>query len=305
MKKSGYDLLKRVKGEKFAQAVRDYHTGIFEIPDLIEKVRYAGPVATEDVLRWLYIESKTELEPVKIEKQNPFDLLTQAGYSRSFLVTSLEEQNSIMHYYRRGEELCTFNDDSRWQRLTVIHAVRDDAETVKYAPNGSPGREDAYGTSVISIQFRNGFISIKNRYNHTVGNPDNTFGSNPDNIIKGLTAALESEFKVSFALQIRNSSPENHVIVNGNLVYYYEEINGVYFGPKTWVKDGQLNVANSDYQVLADTILIDSRQKTAVSVIGHEDGLIEILERPEYQNAKWTIGKNEVTIGSMHLTLEA
>ena len=44
-----------------------------------------------------------------------------------------------------------------------------------------PIREDEYGTSVMSIQFTKDeahTLSIKNRYNHSVVNPDATFSNN-------------------------------------------------------------------------------------------------------------------------------
>ena len=64
----------------------------------------------------------------------------------------------------------------------------------------NPEREDEYGTSVISIQVTKGdksFISIKNRYNHSVSNPDATFGNNLDNIAPGLTKAFCSLYDIT------------------------------------------------------------------------------------------------------------
>ena len=52
-----------------------------------------------------------------------------------------------------------------------------------------PAREDEYGTSVMGIQFAKtgvSTVSIKNRYNHTVNNPDATYGNNLDKIIPGV-----------------------------------------------------------------------------------------------------------------------
>ena len=39
-------------------------------------------------------------------------------------------------------------------------------------------------------------MSIKNRYNHTVDNPDATFGNNLDNIIDGLNDSFEKAYNL-------------------------------------------------------------------------------------------------------------
>ena len=70
-----------------------------------------------------------------------------------------------------------------------IFAVKKNAEEIKREDFESPKREDEYGTSVMSIQFsKKGrcTVSIKNRYNHTVNNPDATYGNDLDRITFGL-----------------------------------------------------------------------------------------------------------------------
>ena len=77
----------------------------------------------------------------------------------------------------------------------VVYKYKDVDKIKRGKP---PQRDDEYGTSVISIQVfkEGGFISIKNRYNHTVQNCDNTLNSNPDNIILGLSDAIKHHFHV-------------------------------------------------------------------------------------------------------------
>lgn len=298
-----YEQVKRMKGEKFARAVRDYHTGIFELENLLDKVRFASREPKEDVLHWLYLEwkdsgAKEKSEPIV---QDPFELLAQAGYTTAFHVKTIEEQNSIKSYYRKGEELCTFHDNTRFKRYTMVHAIHKEASTVK--PGTTPERQDAYGTSVISIQFRDGFISIKNRYNHTVSNPDNTFSSNPDNIIPGLTKALESRFKVDLSKAARNNTPEHHIVSSGKLVHYDFERNGVYVGEAWYVKNGKIIEVDKNSQVLADAFLFDFTDKTVKEVTGVVDGLLEVLDRPAYKNAVWAKTKSAIQIGSMTIGL--
>lgn len=66
-----------------------------------------------------------------------------------------------------------------------------------------PEREDPYGTSSMSVQIDKigGDISIKNRYNHKVDNPDATLSNNLDTIIKGLHEAVFKETGVEFGDQ--------------------------------------------------------------------------------------------------------
>ena len=51
---------------------------------------------------------------------------------------------------------------------------------------------------MISIQIDkvNNYVSIKNRYNHTVENPDCTFNNNLDNIIPGLIKSFENKLNI-------------------------------------------------------------------------------------------------------------
>ena len=68
----------------------------------------------------------------------------------------------------------------------VFFAIKDNCDMLRRENFKNPDRQDEYGVSVISIQFSRGSInhlSIKNRYNHTVDNPDCTFNNNLDNII--------------------------------------------------------------------------------------------------------------------------
>ena len=99
MTKSIYDIIKRQNGEAFAKAIRNFDSGIFDIPNLPHIVRYAGRNA---------LPILSFLEGLKIEKitngqtdENPFELLKKAGYD-AFYVDSLEKQNSIQKYFAKG-----------------------------------------------------------------------------------------------------------------------------------------------------------------------------------------------------------
>lgn len=296
MSKKMYGKIKKYKGEKYAKDLRDFHSGIFDIPDLDRILRWAEPtpVPAQDIKNFLVTKLLPNAKKGQ-KKECPFKLLRKAGYD-AFLADSREKQDSIKDYFRENEELCTFGTN-RFKNYHVVHCVRNDADTVEYAPEGTPKREDAYGTSVISIQMKDGFISIKNRYNHTVSNPDNTFNSDPDKIIPGLTEALAKEFNVT--LEGATGVPENHVLADNRLVYYYWERSGIYVGNYTWVDRGEVHVVNPDYQVLLDHMLVDVKQKTIKSVTGDEDDFIRIVRERVNDTWKLSMANRTIQIGTM------
>ena len=138
-----------------------------------------------------YIFKKALSEEIKKENINhktPYELLDEAGY-KLYECTTENEIQSFRKYYEEDEELCTFYGD-RLNKCIVFFAVKKDVDKIRREDFKEPKRDDEYGTSVISIQFNKiGFstVSIKNRYNHKVKNPDATFGNNLDRIIPGLT----------------------------------------------------------------------------------------------------------------------
>lgn len=256
--------IKRRNGEGFLKAIRNYDNGILDIPDIDNILYYAGE-GREDAEKLLtYL---TSLKNIKIEKcdkpHNPFELLREAGYN-AFLADTEELKNSIKSYYASGEAICTFNDVYRHINYYIIHAVHDRAATLNRSDFKNPRREDDYGTSVISIQIakRGGFISIKNRYNHSVTNCDNTFGSNPDNIIDGLSAALKAHFKVDFS-STKTPLPDNYTICGKQICKYDMECDGIFIGYDFYVKNGEIiEVKAGDGKYILEFYTYDDKTKT-------------------------------------------
>ncbi|MGN0919838.1 MAG: hypothetical protein ACI4OR_03685 [Alphaproteobacteria bacterium] len=223
-------------------------------------VKYAGDEA-EPILNYLIslkdIHIKSQEEP-----QDPFVLLDQAGYN-AYYVHNLAEQNAISKYFEPDEELCTFRDPIRFQKYHIINAVKKDVDKIKREDfRGKEQREDLYGTSVISIQVltTGGFISIKNRYNHTVSNPDNTFNSNPDNIIPGLSAAIKKYLGVDFSSQ-EVLLPDHFVLMNNQLIRYHHESCNMYFGDRFYAKDGHIHPLES-HEIMMDDCILNLRDRT-------------------------------------------
>ena len=260
-----FDIIKRQNGEAFAKAIRAYDNGIFDIPNLDRIVQYAGREA-EPIMNFLI-----SLKDVRIKEQaehkNPVELLSQAGYD-AYYADTFQKQNAIRKYFARGEELCTFGDAKRFQRYHIINAVKKNVDEIKREDFKNPRREDEYGTSVISIQIlkTGGFISIKNRYNHNVENPDNTFKSNPDNIIEGLSDAIRYFYNVDFSSQ-QAYLPDGYGIVNGQVFKYNLECNNIYFGHNFYVEKGTIYPVNKDYEFVMDNMIFNVKEKRFYSPI--------------------------------------
>lgn len=141
----------------------------------------------------IYREEKRIIKNVSID--TPEVLFDKAGYY--FYECSTEEEiQKFKKYYRDDEELCTFYGN-RLNSCYVFFAVKKNADSIDRNNFLNPNRQDEYGTSVISIQFtkdKSHTLSIKNRYNHKVVNPDATFSNNLDNIISGLTKSFEIHY---------------------------------------------------------------------------------------------------------------
>jgi len=257
-----YKIIKRQNGESFAKVLRQ--NVLLDIPNLKHILEFAGTDPTDaeklvPVVKKIR-EKSGKAKEIKQEEdiKDPIELLSEAGYD-AFIVKNEIQKNSIKKYYRKGEELCTFHDPVRHEEFYIIHAVKRGADKIK--PSDLPQREDEYGTSVISIQIAKtgGFISIKNRYNHTVNNPDATFDNNPDNIIPGLNEALKHKFGVDWMTFQDARLPENYRVINDQIVRFNYEICNVYYGDKYYFKGSEITKLSSEYEVILDAVILDTR----------------------------------------------
>lgn len=195
--------------------------------------------------------------------KSPFELLSDAGYDL-YECNSEEEIQQFRKYYLARESLCTFKGN-RLDTCYVFFAVKKNIDDIKRSDFINPLRQDAYGTSVISIQFTKGdinILSIKNRYNHIVGNPDATFSNNLENIVPGLTKSFERVygFKISQNLFGKFEMPGYVKAKNGKFYKYNYEINNIYYCPGNIIIDNFEIV--DDYNerekyIIADYFIID------------------------------------------------
>ncbi len=207
------------------------------------------------------VENNNELGMTK----TPEELMSEAGY---VLVECYNEEDiqKFRKYYAPGEELCTFKG-GRLNSCRVFFAVKKNVLDIKREDFKKPKREDEYGTSVISIQFtkdETNTLSIKNRYNHTVVNPDATFSNNLDNIIPGLTESFERYKGMIQMYKIKNFEIKGYVMANDGKYYKYNyEINNVYYCPDNIIIDN-FNVKRYDKSryLIIDYFIIDLSNKS-------------------------------------------
>lgn len=290
MAKSTFDQIKKQNGERFAKAIRAYDNGIFDIPNIVERLKYAGSEA-EPIMLYLVSLKNIKIEEHAVHK-DPITLLSEAGYD-AYYADTLEKQNAIQKYYTPKEELCTFRDPTRFVKYFIINAIKKDVANIKREDfKGKEKREDQYGTSVLSIQIlkNGGFISIKNRYNHTIVNPDNTFNSNPDNIISGLSDAIKHHFHVDFSTK-ETPLPDNFIVLNDKIIHYNFERDDIYFGDNFYVKNGTIHPIDRDKELLLDSFLFNTKTKEIKNISSsHTDSLPDILMN-EIKNKKIQITK--------------
>ena len=146
----------------------------------------------------------------------------------------------------------------------VFFAVKDNALDIKRKSN--PQREDEYGTSVLSLQFTldTNYLSIKNRYNHTVNNPDATYQNNLENIANGLTYSFEKYLGIKQSnINIDFEMPNYVRTTDGKYYRYNVECNNIYYCPDNIVIHNFKEVSfPKEKYILFDGFVLDLTKKT-------------------------------------------
>ena len=194
--------------------------------------------AVSSFKNFIYFQYDNNYE-FKVSSKSPFELMDEAGYTLYECKTN-DEIMKFKKYYAEGEKLCTFKQN-RLDYCHVFFAVKKNIDEIKRKDFKTPEREDEYGTSVISIQFSKGDVntlSIKNRYNHTVHNPDATFHNNLENIIFGLTDSFERFYHLNINQEGQVNLGLDYVKANDGKLYKYNlEINDIYYCPDNIIID--------------------------------------------------------------------
>lgn len=246
-------IIRKKYGEKMAHFCRDNFASLLETTGLLSNVLlhkfHESHLLYDDIMEqhkdrdfknYIYnLVNYQHDDTVKIDK-SPEELMDEAGYILKECYSE-EEIQEYKKYYAPGESLCTFKGN-RLDRCRVFFAVKKNVDEIKREDFKVPRRQDEYGTSVISIQFTKddaNILSIKNRYNHRVSNPDATFSNNLDNIIAGLTDSFEQYKGIrQIFYSSKSFNLDNYVMANDGKYYKYNyEIFNVYFCPDNIIID--------------------------------------------------------------------
>lgn len=294
---SDLKLIKKKYGEEMSHLCRELFPVILEQEGLLSKLLLDNfepnhflykDIVENDVVNSFknYIYSLVDVEiekEVKVDK-NPKELLNEAGYDLYECHTE-EDIQKFKKYYTSREELCTFNG-GRLNDCYVFFAVKKNVNQIRREDFDYPKRQDEYGTSVISIQFTRDethTLSIKNRYNHRVENPDATFSNNLDNIIPGLT----DSFSKYYGLEQKNKNSKfeipGYVRANDGKYYAYNlEVDNVYYCPNNIViKNFEVYRYNKDDVLLFENFLMNFKTKEIIKLDGSGDGFLELCSNVE------------------------
>ena len=293
--------IKKIYGEEMMRLCRELFPRILEKEGLLLSIleRNLAPTHSfasdirekeleEEFKNWIYSFIDVEKGKKSITNKSPFELMDEAGYTL-YECKSEEDIQEFRKYYKSNEVLCTIYNEGRLNRCYVFFAVKKNVDEIKREDFKYPKREDEYGTSVISIQFskRSNILSIKNRYNHTVNNPDATFSNNLENIIPGLTDSFEKYMGFRINQQTRRQADfltEDLRYVRGNDGKYYRyniEVNGNYYCENNVIiKDGRVILdytKNKERYILIEQFLIDRKEKRIHSLIDDKDSFTESI----------------------------
>lgn len=275
--------IKKIYGESFAKLCRTLFPTILATEGLLADVITKNFAPSHNLYKKLIEDDEVDvfrdyiysLVPIQNYMQNvttktPEQLLDEAGYILYPECKTESDIQKFKKYYHTGEKICTFNG-GRLQTCRVWFAVKKNVKTIKRKNFTNPTREDEYGTSVISIQFTRGetnYLSIKNRYNHYVENPDATFGNNLENIIPGLTYAFCKVYGINLVTQTSAPYFCSAVLASNNLYYIVnsQPFKNIYCDNNIIV-DSNKNVIQLDKSkyLVIENYIIDFTKKTIIS----------------------------------------
>lgn len=191
----------------------------FEVKSICTEISNSGTIGQ--------VRETTQEEIIKV--------FNSIGYDR-VIFDDEQEIAECKKYYKQGEVICTYNNlQSRMREYHMLVAIKKNIDKIERAEN--PQRDDEYGTSILNIQIaRNGsHMSIKNRYNHTVQQPDSTLNNNLDMLYMGLQSMVLGYY--GFASLSSKKAHYNNIVNIGNIyLKYHTERNNIYYG--AFVLDG-------------------------------------------------------------------
>ncbi len=234
-----------------------------------------------DFIEYVYSENVelAQTESLHILKE-PDALLEEHGY-KLYECKTEEQVNLFKKFYAKNEVLCTFNDvKGRLARNHIFFIVRQDVSKIKREQFSDPKPDDAYSTSVLCLQFSKGefnHISIISRYNHSVKNPNATYGNDLNQIAPNLAQSFAKYYDLNLDYGVnaffRNMQKAGKYILasDGKLYRFNFEHDGVYFCPNNvTISGGDVNEYSKFTFDLVDNYLIDYQNKTCKNALARE-----------------------------------
>lgn len=269
--------IKKKYGEKMMHYCRECFPTILNVPGKLVEILNTHFYCVRDSLYIDIVNNHKESEfndfvysnaglkneyDIRDVSKTPKELLDDAGYDL-FECKTVEEVNSFKKYFILGEQLCTFLDPaSRLENKYVFFAVKKNILDIKREDFLIPDRQDEYGTSVISIQFtrdKNNHLSIKNRYNEVVNNPDSTFDNNLDNIIPGLTMSFYKAYGIREIFDENSEfQMEHYISIDGEYYKYNYKLNDIYYCTNNIIAlNGKAIKYDPEKYIIMDYFIID------------------------------------------------
>jgi len=256
-----------------------------------------------------YKKSETPKEPETVF--TPEKLLEKIGYSLSN-PTDLDGILSFTHFYKKGEYSNTmYYAERNLKDNHIFFLTHKNAANIPHANdlnknnltpewkhylkrngitdiNGiTPRREDPYGTSVLCVQINRSTgtaLKIINRYNHSVTEPDFTFGGNLDKLIPGLEQAIYSktDFKNPHE-RIQKEPAPNLLALNRKFYFYTQKRAGVYWGDGFVYANGKVTVVDSSSERIVDGYILSLKErKPDPFPKGFDEPYLEGIQKVEF-----------------------
>ena len=341
--------IKKLYGENFSHLCRDNFSKILSEPGILFNIinNTFAPTRSlyQDIIDYdLVIEFKnfiyneydkikqTNLEEVKEIIESPYEVLDKVGYEL-FECENEEEIQSFRKWYSEGEIICTIYNGGRLNRCYVFFAVKKNAQDIKRENFDNPKREDEYSTSVLSIQFPKQGICVPDiisRYNHTVRDPNGTYGCDLNKVAPGLEESFKKLLeKRGLELNKTNKNeidlPYYTVGPDGKYYRYNVEENGIYYCENNVVIDhGDITKYDSEKYLIIDNFIVDLVNKQIylygdsyhdsfidgfdnienIKVVKNGDYKNIIVSQPECEDVIITIDKHNSIIGYKNSNLE-
>ena len=271
-------IIKKKYGEDMMHLCRDLFPTLLEkrglLPQILLNNFHKSHYLCQDIINnhleydfknFIYSFVDVENNYVLRSNKNPEELLRETGY-KLYECKNEEDMNKFRKYYAPGEELCSFWLN-RLASCFVFFAVKENVDDIRREDFKNPKRQDLYGTSVISIQFTKDDVhtlSIKNRYNHSVNDPDATFSNNLDNIIPGLTDSFARFYGLEQRVFHKYLDIPGYVKASDGKYYKYNfEFNNIYYCPDNIIVDNfEVKEYPHEKYIIIDYFIIDLVNKT-------------------------------------------